>query len=180
MDAKLVASAVKAALVEQSVETVTNRSYIEPAIVVKLQEALDEKYGEYTISVKTVVVNDMDFEESYNQAISEKSIAAQNQQRQAIENETAIARAQANKQVEIANAEAAAEAKKIAAQGEAEALLISAEAQAEANRKLAESITSDIINNKIIEKWDGKMPVVTGDTGTIIDFSTVAGVTENP
>jgi hypothetical protein len=51
--------------------------------------------------------------------------------------------------------------------------LIEAEAQAEANRKLAESITDDIINNKIIEKWDGKLPVVSGDSDTIIDFGSL-------
>ena len=37
IDSKLVASAIKSALVEQSVETVTNRSYIEPAAAQKLQ-----------------------------------------------------------------------------------------------------------------------------------------------
>lgn len=180
VDDKIVASAVKAAMVEQSVETVTNRSYIEPAVAVKLQEALDEKYGEYTVVVKTVVVNDMDFEESYNAAIAEKSIAAQNQQRQEIENQTAIAKAEADKQVAIANAEAAAEAKRIAAEAEAEALLIAAEAEAEANRKLTESLTDEVINNKIIEKWDGKLPVVSGDTDTIIDFGSLTGDNNNP
>ena len=179
VDAKLVSSAVKAALVEQSVETVTNRSYIEPAVAVKLQEALDEKYGEYTITVKTVVVNDMDFEPSYNAAIAEKSIASQNQQRQAIENETAIAKAEAEKQVAIANAQAEAESLKIETEAKAAALLIEAEAQAEANRKLAESITDDIINNKIVEKWDGQLPVVSGGSGTIIDIGALTGENEN-
>jgi regulator of protease activity HflC (stomatin/prohibitin superfamily) len=173
VDDKIVASAVKSAMVELTVETVTNRSYIEPSVAAKLQEALDEKYGEYTVVVKTVVVNDMDFEESYNAAIAEKSIAAQNQQRQEIENQTAIARAEAEKQVAIANAQAEAESLRIATEAKAEALLIEAEAQAEANRKLAESITDDIINNKIIEKWDGKLPVVSGDSDTIIDFGSL-------
>lgn len=172
---KLVSSAVKAALIEQTVETVTNRSYIEPAVVVKLQEALDEKYGEYTVVVKTVVINDMDFEESYNRAISEKSIAAQNQQRQQIENETSVKRAEAEKQAAILKAEGEAESAKIAAEARAQALLIEAEAQATANKKLAESITDDIINNKLIEKWNGELPVVSGDAGTIIDFSSITG-----
>lgn len=178
VDGKIVASAVKSAMVELTVEAVTNRSYIEPSVASKLQEALDEKYGEYTIVVKTVVVNDMDFEESYNAAIAEKSIAAQNQQRQEIENQTAIAKAEADKQVAIANAEAAAEAKRIAAEAEAEAMLIAAEAEAEANRKLTESLTDDVINNKIIEKWDGKLPVVSSDSDTIIDFGSLTS--ENP
>lgn len=175
VDDKIVASAVKSAMVELSVETVTNRSYIEPSVMTKLQEALDEKYGEYTIVVKTVVVNDMDFEESYNAAIAQKSIAAQNQQRQEIENQTAIAKAEADKQVAIANAQAEAEAKKIRAQAEADALLIAAEAEAEANKKLTESLTDEVIQNKTIEKWDGKLPVVSGDNGNIIDIGNITG-----
>lgn len=177
---KIVSSAVKAALVEQTVETVTNRSYIEPAVAVKLQEALDEKYGEYTVVVKTVVINDMDFEESYNQAIAEKSIASQNQQRQKIENETAIAKAEANKQVAIANAQAEAEAKRIAAEADAAAMLIAAEAEAEANKKLTESLTEEVIENKKIEKWDGKLPTVSGNSDTIIDIGSVTNSETNP
>lgn len=173
VDNKIVASAVKSAMVELSVDNVTNRAYIEPAVSEKLQVALDEKYGEYTIIVKTVVVNDMDFEPSYNAAINEKSIAQQNQKRQEVENQTAIAKAEADKKVAIANAEAAAESKKIAAQGEAEALLIEAEAQAEANRKLAESLTDEIIANKIAESWNGELPIVSGDSNSIIDIGSL-------
>ena len=179
VDDKIVASAVKEAMVELSVENVTNRSYIEPASAAKLQEALDEKYGEYTIVVKAIVINDMDFEESYNDAIAAKSIAQQNQQKQEIENQTAIAKAEAEKQVAIANAEAEAEALRIATEAEAQALLIQAEAEAEANRKLAESLTDEVINNKIIEKWDGKLPVVSGDSDTIIDVGSLIGENEN-
>ena len=180
VDDKLVASAIKSALVEQTVETVTNRSYIEPAVVVKLQEALDEKYGEYTIVVKTVVVNDMDFEQSYNDAISAKSLAMEAQKRQEIENATAVAKAESDKKVQITNAEAAAEVMRIESEAKSAAMLIEAEAQAAANEKLAASITEDIINNKLIEKWDGKLPVVSGDAGTIIDFSALTGEPNNP
>jgi regulator of protease activity HflC (stomatin/prohibitin superfamily) len=180
VDDKLVASAVKSAMVEMTVETVTNRSYIEPMVTEKLQEALNEKYGEYTIVIKTVVVNNMDFEESYNAAIAEKSIATQNQQRQEIENATAIAKAEADKKVSIANAEAKAESLKIATEAEAAALLIQAEAEAEANRKLSESLTDEVIENKVIEKWDGKLPVVSGDGGTIVDIGNLIDDTTNP
>lgn len=170
IDAKLVSSAIKSAMVELTVETVTNRSYIEPLVLEKLNTSLIEKYGENAVVALKVVVNNMDFEASYNEAIAAKSIAAQNQERQEIENQTAIKKAEADKQVAIANAEAEAEAKKIRAQAEADALLIEAEAEAEANRKLAESLTDEVIENKTIEKWDGKLPTVTGDNGTIIDI----------
>lgn len=162
IDDKLVASALKSAMVELDVETVTNRSYVEPLLVSKLQKATNEKYGENVIIIKNTVINDMDFEESYNQAIANKSIASQNKQKQEIENETAIAKAEADKKVAIAAAEAEAETKRIAAEAEAEAILTRANAEAEANRKLTESLTEAVIKNKTIEKWDGSLPMVNG------------------
>lgn len=168
IDDKLVASALKSAMVELDVETVTNRSYVEPLLADKLQKAVNEKYGENVIIIKNTVINNMDFEESYNLAIANKSIASQNKQRQEIENETAISKAEADKKVAIAVAEAEAETKRIAAEAEAEAILTRANAEAEANRKLAESLTEAIIKNKTIEKWDGGLPKVTGDSDPII------------
>ena len=172
IDDKLVASAVKSAMVELTVENVTNRSYIEPLVLKKLNESLIEKYGEDAVIAKKIVINNMDFEASYNEAIAAKSIAAQNQARQEIENMTNIAKAAADKEIALTNAQAAAEAKKIQAEADAAALLIAAEAEAEANKKIAESLTDEVIENKKIDKWDGKLPTVTGDNGTIIDIGT--------
>ena len=49
--------------------------------------------------INKVVINNMDFEEAYNTAIQQKSIAQQNADKQKIENEAAIAKAEADKQV---------------------------------------------------------------------------------
>lgn len=170
IDDKLVASALKNAMVELTVETVTNRSYVEPLLVDKLQMAVNEKYSENAIIIKNAVINNMDFEESYNQAIAEKSIASQNRQKQAIENETAIAKAEADKKVAIAKAESEAESKRIATEAEAQAILTKAEAEAEANRKLTESLTEAVIKNKTIEKWDGNLPIVNGNSTPIVNI----------
>ena len=170
VDDKIAASALKSAMVELTVETVTNRSYIEPLCVDKLQESVNQKYGENVIIIKNIVINDMDFEESYNSAIADKSIAAQNQKRQEIENKTAIAKAEADKQVAITNAEAAAKAKQIAAEADAEATLTQAKAEAEANRMLNESLSDNVIRNKTIEKWNGSLPFVSGDGKAIISI----------
>ena len=159
IDEKTVASSIKSAMVELSVTNATNRTNIEPLVKDKLNASLSEKYGEGAVIVKKVVINNMDFEDSYNAAIAEKSIALQNQQKQEIENQTAIAKAEADNKVAIANAEAKAEAKRI-----------EAEAEAEANKKISESLTDEILDNKAIDKWDGKMPTDTGDGGTIVDI----------
>ena len=152
----LVSSAIKSAMVELPASEVTVRTKIEPLVKEELAESIDEKYGSDTISVLKVVIDQMDFEESYNNAISDKSIAMQRQAQQEIENNTAIAKAEADKKVAIANAEA-----------EAEATRIAAEAEAAANKLIAESLTDEILKSKFYEKWDGKLPSVMGDNAVI-------------
>ena len=152
----LVSSAIKSAMVELPASEVTVRSKIEPLVKEELAESIDEKYGSDTISVLKVVIDQMDFEESYNNAISDKSIAMQRQAQQEIENNTAIAKAEADKKVAIANAES-----------EAEATRIAAEAEAAANKLIAESLTDEILKSKFYEKWDGKLPSVMGDNAVI-------------
>ena len=152
----LVSSAIKSAMVELPASEVTVRSKIEPLVKEELAESIDGKYGSDTISVLKVVIDQMDFEESYNNAISDKSIAMQRQAQQEIENNTAIAKAEADKKVAIANAEA-----------EAEATRIAAEAEAAANKLIAESLTDEILKSKFYEKWDGKLPSVMGDNAVI-------------
>lgn len=95
-------------------------------------------------------------DDAYNEAIQQKSIAQQNADKQKIENEAAIAKAEADKQVAITNAEA-----------EAQKTSIAAEAQAEANRKLAESLSDTLIDYQKIQKWDGKLPTVSGSNALV-------------
>lgn len=156
----LVSSAIKSAMVELPASEVTVRSKIEPLVKEKLASSIDEKYGEGTITILKVVINQMDFEESYNNAIAEKSIALQKQIQQEIENSTAIAKAEADKKVSITNAEAKAESTRIAA-----------EAEAEANRLLTESLTDAILKSKFYEKWNGELPKVMGENTVITDIS---------
>ncbi len=70
--------------------------------------------------------------------------------------EAAIAKAEADKQVAITNAEA-----------EAQKTSIAADAQAEANCKLAESLSDTLIDYQKIQKWDGKLPTVSGSNALV-------------
>lgn len=159
IEQNLVASSVKSAMVELKAEDVTNRSKIEPMVKKKLQDSLDEKYGEDTVSVLKVVINNMDFEASYNEAIAAKSIAKQTYEKQQIENEAAIAKAEANKTAAITNAEA-----------KAQATLIEAQAEADANRLLSESLTEAVLQSEFYEKWNGELPTVMGENTVISDI----------
>lgn len=116
-----------------------------------LQSAINEKYGENRVEVKNLVIGNMDFDESYNQAIAKKSEALQKQQEQAITNKTDIdkAKAEAQAKMELAN-------------GRAQAVLIEADAKAEANRKIASSLTPATQRQDAIDKWDGTLPRAAG------------------
>ena len=56
------------------------------------------------------------------------------------------------------------------AQAEAEAIVIAAEAQAEANRKLAESLTNNILEKMYYEKWNGELPYIYGSDGVMVNI----------
>ena len=138
---ELVASAIKSAMAELAPNEVTNRTKIEPLAQQKLAESIVQKYGEDVVFVNKVVINDMNFEDAYNEAIQQKSIAQQNADKQKIENEAAIAKAEADKQVAITNAEA--------------------------ERKLAESLSDTLIDYQKVQKWDGKLPTVSGGNALV-------------
>lgn len=125
-------------------ETVTNRALISDGLVTGLNEKLNS-IGLYVTDVNII---DFDFSEAFITAIEEKQVAQQQ-----------LLKAETEKKTAITNAEAEAEAAKIRAEGEAEA-----------NETLAKSLTDRVLENKKIEKWNGELPRVSSDSGTIIDL----------
>lgn len=103
--------------------------------------------GPLGIEVESIyVVGDFRLPQTVVASINAKIEATQKaQQRQ---NEVAQARAEAEKQIE-------------AARGVAESISIQAQAQAEANRKLAASLTPELVQYEAIQKWNGTLPTVT-------------------
>lgn len=169
LPATLVASAMKASMVSLEASDVTNRSKIEPIAMQNLQDAIDRKYGgERVITIVNVNINNMDFEDSYNDAIAAKQVAQLQYEKQQIENQTAINVANAEAEQKRIAAQAEADKQVIAAQAEAESILAVAEAQAEANRKLAASLTDNLIEYEKIQAWDGELPKVTGSTNSFV------------
>lgn len=123
------------------------------------------------------------FTEAYRQAVENKQIEAeniitkQNLAKQAeFEKQRRITEAQAEAEAErvrrIGIAQGDAEAIKVRAQAQAEAIRIQAEAQAEANRKIAASLTPEMISWQAIQNWNGQLPPVLGaGTGVILPGS---------
>lgn len=54
------------------------------------------------------------------------------------------------------------------ARGEADALIIAAEGRAKSNKLLAGSVTQELIEYTKAQRWDGKMPQVTGGSTPMI------------
>lgn len=166
----MVASSLKDAAVQFTAEQVTVRSNIEPAAQKELQESLDNKYGENVVHILKVVINDIDFEDSYNEAINQKNLAAKQAEAQAIQNQIEIDKATKDAETQRIAAEAQATAETAKAQGEADAIRIKAEAEAEANRKLSESLTDNVLRNKLYDKWNGELPKVSNDSAPLVSI----------
>ena len=148
----------------------------------ELNEALDvylkEKFVPYGIVIDTVNFTNIATDEETQAAIQKKVTAQQEMELAEIESKTAKIQAEKDKEVALIaaqkdkeKAEIEAEMLKIEAEGRAQAEMIAAEAQAEANRKIAASLTPELIEKIKYEQWNGELPTVQGDTATIVDIT---------
>jgi len=147
----------------------------------ELNEALDEylkqKFEPYGIIIDTVNFTSISTDDETQAAIQKKVNAQQELELANIEAKTAKVQADKDKEVALIAAEQEkekasiqAEQAKIDAEGKAEAIKIKAEAEAEANRKIAESLTPELIEKQKIDKWNGEVPKIQGgNTSTIVD-----------
>ena len=144
------------------------------AINAELDVYLREKFAPYGIIIDTVNFTDISVDNETAAAIQKKVNAQQELELANIEAETAriqaekdkeVARIAAEKDKEVAAIKA--EQKLVTAEAEAKALLIAAEAEAEANREIAASLTTQLIEKIKYEQWNGQMPKVTGGSAIV-------------
>jgi len=157
-----VESGIKTATKQFNDTDVTDRKKIEKVAKEAIQESLNEKYGNQILNVVSVNIGNMNFTDAYNEAIEKKNQAKLEAERADYEN-----------QKKIKDAEAAAKEKKIKAQSDAEAILIKAEAEAEANKKISQSLTPELIQKKMIDKWDGKLPIISGNSSSMLNVDSL-------
>lgn len=144
-------------------ELITKRSQIGEEV----KAGLEHKVEEYGIKIEKFNIVNFSFSKEFNAAIEAKQVAEQNLTKTKTEQEQALV-----------IAEAEAKKKVIAAEAEAKAILEKANADAEANRVISESIDDNLLNYLKIEKWDGKLPLVQGSDGNIIDLASLKEVKE--
>lgn len=158
----LVASALKSSSKTLTPTDVTSRNILEPMVKESIQDSLNEKFGEEVVIINKVVINNATFDDEYNAKIAQKQQAQMAYETQQIENKTAVEKAEADAKVKVTQAQA-----------EADAMKIEANAEAEANRVLEESLTPNIIQEMLIEKWDGELPKVAGEGSMMLDVSEI-------
>ncbi len=128
-------------------ESVTNRVLISDGLVTGLNEKLND-IGLYVTDVNII---NFEFSEAFITAIEEKQVAQQKLLKSETEKQTAIINAEAN----------------------AETVRINAEAQAAANKILNESLSDRVIEYNKVQKWNGILPKVTGNGGSLINFDSL-------
>ena len=142
-----------------------------------ITERMKERFDKYGIIIDNVALADIRPDKDTDKAIKEKIKAQEKLETAKVTAEQA--KVEANKEKEVAlitaekDKEAAkinAEMAKIKAEGNAEAKRIAAEAEAEANKKIAGSLTPELIEKEKIEKWNGTVPQIQGDSSPIIDM----------
>jgi len=139
----------------------------------KLSESIrDGLYKElegYGINVISLSIENIDFTDAFTDAVEAKQVAAQRKLQAEIEQSQKTMETQQQAERQRINAEAEANVARINADAEAYALKVKSEAEAEANRKIAESLTHNLIEFNQVKAWDGKLPVyVSGEGSTTL------------
>ncbi len=123
-------------------ELITNRSEVST----KCMEELNKKVEKYGLTINDFNITNFSFSQEFEHAIEEKQVAEQ----------------------KVLTAKQELEKEKI----EAEKKVVAAEAEKKANELKQASLTENIIKEKMIEKWNGELPKVTG-SNNIMDISNI-------
>lgn len=150
-------------------ELVANRDLIAEEVFAELSQELEF----YSISVQEVAIEDIDFSDAFTNAIEAKQVATQTLLQAETEQKQQTLIAQAEAERAKIKAQADAEQKLITAKAEADAVKIAADAEAYRLEMESKYITDSVIQKETIEKWDGKLPVISGEATPIIDTENI-------
>ena len=142
----------------KSVEIAPNRENIRKAV----RERLEKELSPFSVEVVDLLLDNIDFNPEFKKAIEDKQIATQRalEEQQKIESE----KHKAQQAIERAK-------------GEGSAILFRAEKEAEANRKLAASLTPELVRYAMVQKLSDKIQVMMLPSGQnfILDSDILRG-----
>lgn len=125
-------------------ELITNRSDVSKTCM----QELETKVQKYGLFIDNFNIIDFGFSAEFDKAIEEKQVAEQ----------------------KVLTAKQELEREKI----KAEEKIVIAEAEKRANELKQQTLTDNIIKEKFIEKWNGELPKVSGNS-SIIDINSILG-----
>lgn len=123
--------------------------------VLTLMKSDLESYG---INVISIAIEDVDFTDTFTNAIEAKQVATQEALRAKTQQEQATMEAQAAAERQRIQAEANAEVARLQAEADAYAITTKASAEAEANAKINASLTQALIDYVQANNWNGQLP----------------------
>ena len=143
---------------------------------VTIRDHLSTEMSRYGINIVSVSIENIDFTDSFTDAVEAKQVAAQKKLQAEIEQEQATMEARQAAERQRITAEAEAAVRKIDADAAAYATRVQAEAESEANKKISASLTQDLISWQQANRWNGTLPqfVSGGTTLPILNLGTDA------
>lgn len=149
-------------------------------LAVQVADMMSEDVQAHGIVIKGVAIENIDFSDSFTDAIEAKQVATQELQRAETQQEQATMEAQAAADRERIAAEAKADVAKIEADADAYAITAKAAAEAEANAKIADSLSEALIEYTQAQLWNGELPTTyVGSSDALPVLNIGADETEN-
>jgi len=141
-----------------------------PAIKNDVQRELTAWLAKYGIELKEAALANIRFDPAYEKAVEAKQIEEQKAEQKRYE----LIQAQRQAEIVTAQAKGKGDAALAEARGVADALRIKGEAEAAYNARVASSLTSVLIQQQYLAKWDGRLPQYTLG-GNVVPFLNIPG-----
>ncbi len=131
----------------------------------EVHELIEVAMQQYGIQIANINLEDIDFTETFTDAVEAKQVAQQKKLTTQTEQESALIIAEAEAKKRVIAAQAEAETAKIAADAAAYTVEVAAKAESEANKIVAQSLTSELIEYTKVQNWDGAVPMFQSGQG---------------
>ena len=131
-------------------------------MVAEITAVLQGEFERRHLTLVSFGIREVHLPQALQKSLDQKIQAQQAAEQQKYQLQQAVVKAEQD----VAQATGQANAMKAQAEGEATATLTKAKAQAQANDLLAKSVTPPLIQYEQLQRWDGRLPMFLGATGT--------------